>query len=516
MRADRLTAGGWLAVSVGVLAVAALVAIGVAFAAAARLTEARDRLVDRVDPAAVAALSLQGAMVNQETGLRGYLIDGRGPFLDPYVAGAGDASRALDALDRLARGPGSATLKADLAAVRSRIQDWRDGYAEAAIERVREAGAGQVADADVADGKARFDLVRQSLGQLQGNVAASRREARADLANAATALNRALVFATVVLLAALAAVAFIARSVIALPIGRLADQVRSVAGGALRRPIEPGGPRDVAALGSDVDAMRQRIVQDLEAVEAAQAEIEAQAAELARSNAELEQFAYVASHDLQEPLRKVTSFCQMLERRYAGQLDERGEQYIAFAVDGAKRMQVLINDLLAFSRVGRLGRVPELVDADDLVAIAKANLAAGIEETGARIDVEGDLPVVNGERSLLALVFQNLIGNGIKFHGDQPPRVRISVDRDDGFWRFTVADNGIGIDPEYSERIFVIFQRLHARDAYSGTGIGLAMCRKVVEYHGGRIWLEPSANGAGATFRFTLPVPDTTPEGASP
>ena len=174
----------------------------------------------------------------------------------------------------------------------------------------------------------------------------------------------------------------------------------------------------MAALGGDVEAMRLRIVEELEAVQRAQEEIEAQAAELSRSNAELEQFAYVASHDLQEPLRKVTSFCQMLERRYAGQLDERADQYIAFAVDGAKRMQILINDLLAFSRVGRMGREPELVDADDLVAVARANLAASIEETGAEIAVSGDLPVVLVERSLLVLVFQNLIGNGIKFHGD--------------------------------------------------------------------------------------------------
>ena len=179
-------------------------------------------------------------------------------------------------------------------------------------------------------------------------------------------------------------------------------------------------------------------------------------------------------------------------------------------------MQILINDLLAFSRVGRLGREPELIDADDLVTIATANLAAGIEETGAEVEVDGDLPVVYGERSLLALVFQNLIGNGIKFHGEETPRVRIAAEPEDGFWRFTVADNGIGIDAEYSERIFVIFQRLHAKDAYAGTGIGLAMCRKVVEHYGGRIWLEPSDNGGGgATFRFTLPVPDTTPEEAS-
>jgi signal transduction histidine kinase len=516
MRADRLTAGGWLALGVGVLAVAALIAIGVAFEASARLTDARNRVVDRVDPARAAALTLESAMVDQETGVRGFLLGGDEQFLAPYATGARDSARALAALDRVAGQGGTEALTSDLAAVRGLIGDWRTQYALPAIARERAVSPDPLSQADAASGKARFDAVRAALGRLQGNLDAARVAARADLAAAASSLNRALVFAAIVLLAALVAVALIARGVVAVPIGRLAAQVRDVAGGALRLPIEHGGPRDVSALGSDVEAMRMRIIAELEAVQAAQDEVEAKAAELARSNAELEQFAYVASHDLQEPLRKVTSFCQMLERRYAGQLDERGDQYIAFAVDGAKRMQVLINDLLAFSRVGRVEREPELVDADELVDIARANLAAGIADAGAEIEVEGDLPVVRGERSLLALVFQNLIGNGIKFHGDQAPRVRISADRDDGFWRFRVADNGIGIDPEYRERVFVIFQRLHTREAYTGTGIGLAMCRKVVEHHGGRIWLEPPANGAGATFSFTLPVPDAEPEEASP
>ena len=512
MRADRFTAGRWLGLSVGVLAVAALVAIGLAYVAAERLGDARERVVDRVDPAQTAAFTAQTGMVNQETAVRGYLLGGREEFLTPYATGRRTSDRALRTLDRLAARSRSGPLRADL--VRTRIDAWRDGYARPAILRARAVGPGEVANNDVAAGKARFDAVRRAFGVLQANLAAARADARSDLDSAASTLTAALVFAAVILLGALAAVALIARNIVAKPIGRLADQVRTVTSGALRRPIERGGPRDVAALGGDVEAMRVRILLELEAVQIAQAEIEAQAADLARSNAELEQFAYVASHDLQEPLRKVTSFCQMLERRYAGQLDERADQYIAFAVDGAKRMQILINDLLAFSRVGRVGREPELVDADDLVTSAKANLAAGIEETGAEIEVVGDLPVVHGERTLLTLVFQNLIGNGIKFHGDDTPRVRVSAERDDGFWRFTVADNGIGIDPEYAERIFVIFQRLHPKDAYAGTGIGLAMCRKVVEHHGGRIWLEPSANGSGSTFRFTLPVDPTAEEPA--
>jgi PAS domain S-box-containing protein len=226
--------------------------------------------------------------------------------------------------------------------------------------------------------------------------------------------------------------------------------------------------------------------------------------ELKRSNSELEQFAYVASHDLQEPLRKVASFCQMLELRYGEQLDDRAREYIAFAVDGAKRMQDLINDLLAFSRVGRIGTPHGEVPLRAVLDGVRRDLGAAIEETGARVEV-GDLPTVRGDPTLLAVVFRNLIANAIKFRGDEPPRVVVSADRDGDMWDFTVSDNGIGIEPEYAERIFVIFQRLHTRQAYEGTGIGLALCRKIVEHHGGRIWLAAPRNGAGATFRFTLP-----------
>ncbi|HYT10152.1 MAG TPA: ATP-binding protein, partial [Mycobacteriales bacterium] len=236
------------------------------------------------------------------------------------------------------------------------------------------------------------------------------------------------------------------------------------------------------------------------------AALEARTEDLQRSNSELEQFAYVASHDLQEPLRKVASFSQLLQRRYAGQLDERADQYIAFAVDGAKRMQILINDLLAFSRVGRMVREHVEVEAGELVAQAVANLSLAVEEAGAEVTVD-ELPRVSGDVSLLTAVFQNLIGNAIKFRGAGPPRVRVGV-RDAGAeWEFSVADNGIGIEPEYAERIFVIFQRLHPKEAYPGTGIGLALCRKIVDYHGGRIWLDAEAS-PGTTFRFTLPKPE--------
>jgi light-regulated signal transduction histidine kinase (bacteriophytochrome) len=304
------------------------------------------------------------------------------------------------------------------------------------------------------------------------------------------------------LLALIIVLALLAHFGVVRPVSRLAAEVRLVADGQFQRPVTGSGPREITSLASDVDQMRLHIVDELETHMRMHDELE-------RSNRELEQFAYVASHDLQEPLRKVASFCQLLERRYKGQLDERADQYIHFAVDGAKRMQVLINDLLAFSRVGRLTREQLVVDSGEIAAQAVANLATTVEETGAEITI-GPLPPVRGEPALLAAVFQNLVGNAVKFRGEQPPRVALSAERDGDMWTFTCADNGIGIEPEYAERVFVIFQRLHPKDAYPGTGIGLAMCRKIIEYHGGRIWLDTDA-GRGTTFRFTLPVVEEEP-----
>jgi PAS domain S-box-containing protein len=224
---------------------------------------------------------------------------------------------------------------------------------------------------------------------------------------------------------------------------------------------------------------------------------------LERSNQELEQFAYVASHDLQEPLRMVTSYMQLLARRYQGQLDADADAFIAFAVDGANRMKNLIDDLLAYSRIGTRGKALAPVDSGALLAQVLTDLQFTIEESRAKITYD-PLPTVVADRSQLAQVFRNLVGNAFKFRSDQPPVVHISVARQEDDWVFSVHDNGIGIDPEYGERIFVIFQRLHNREEYPGTGIGLAICKKIVERHGGRIWVE-SEPGYGSIFHFTLP-----------
>jgi len=231
--------------------------------------------------------------------------------------------------------------------------------------------------------------------------------------------------------------------------------------------------------------------------------------DLARSNEELEQFAYVASHDLQEPLRMVASYTQLLSRRYKGKLDSDADEFIAYAVDGANRMQKLITDLLEFSRVGTRGKKFEPADCAAALGQALTNLRATIEASGAVV-THDPLPTLRADKTQIAQVFQNLIGNAIKFHGDKPPHVHVSAEPRESEWVFGAHDDGIGIDPKYLDRIFAIFQRLHTREEYPGTGIGLAICKKVAERHGGRIWVE-SELGKGSTFFFTIAIEGSDP-----
>ncbi|XVS67168.1 sensor histidine kinase [Actinosynnema sp. CA-299493] len=486
----RWPASKLLGAAVAILIVVCAGAIGSVLVALDNLTDARTELLERIDPTSREVLEMQTALVNQETGVRGYVLTANRNFLTPYTDGQQaelDAVESAHSLLSVAR----PDLARELEEVERLATDWRQSYADPLVDLVYVSGIPQTTLADAERGKTLFDRASAAMVALKTKVEEVSAAGRANVNDVAAQVFWLVVGLGLLLVLIIAGVAVMLYRIVIAPLSGLAADVRQVSSGDYAHAVEAGGPKETVMLGQDVEAMRVRILSDLE--------------ELRRSNSELEQFAYVASHDLQEPLRKVASFCQLLERRYSGELDERGEQYLRFAVDGAKRMQVLINDLLAFSRVGRLAREQTLVDCDELVSEVLDSYSEAIERTGATIEV-ADLPTVRGEASLLGGVFGNLISNAVKFHGDDPPHVRVDVERTGEFWTFTVSDQGIGIDAEYAERIFVIFQRLHHKDDYPGTGIGLAMCRKIVEYHGGTIWLDTSEGATGTTFKFTLPA----------
>ncbi|WP_371627225.1 ATP-binding protein [Streptomyces sp. NBC_01116] len=465
-------------------------------------------LTDVRSPSLSTAFRLETAMVNQETGIRGYGLTGIPEFLAPYRQGIVDQKAHIRSIEELLQGDPARTN--DLAAVQDAVDRWQEDIAEP-VAAAPPGSPSPLAAERVANGKAAFDEVRVALENQQEKLRADRVQARADLQSMMSLRNW--VFGAIALvMIALAALVFEGlRRGINRPLESLGADARIIAAGDFDHPITPTGPADLRRLSGEIDFMRRRLVRELAFTEEARLRLDAQSADLQRSNAELEQFAYVASHDLQEPLRKVSSFTQLLQRRYGGQLDERADQYIDFAVDGANRMQILISDLLNFSRVGRVHNAQQSVDLDTVLDEALAALSVSVEETGATI-THDRLPSLVADPSQMVMLWQNLIGNAIKFHRPgESPRIHVTAVQEAGLWHFTVTDNGIGIPPEYAEKIFVIFQRLHTKDTYSGSGIGLAMCKKIVEFHGGTITIDPDYRN-GTRMMFTLaPEPPQSP-----
>ncbi len=504
----------WLATGMSA-AIALLVALAVAGAwVFGRTTDVSDHLVGVSSPALVSAVRLESALLDQETGVRGYGLTGQTSFLDPYTDGvarqrdAASSIRTLLAHDRAAL--------VDLDRTLAAADTWQSRFARP-IAAAPPGGPVAVATQRADEGKKDFDAVRADTTRLQHTLQTIQAHDRAELGHVHRLRNW--IFSLIVLVV-LVLVVMIFEGLqrgVTRPLTRLTDDLRQVAEGDFDHEVTPSGPADMRALAGDVDRMRARLARELRFTDAARKSLDAQAVDLQRSNAELEQFAYIASHDLQEPLRKVASFCQLLQRRYADQLDERAGQYIGFAVDGANRMQTLINDLLAFSRVGRVHGETAEVDLEEVFERAEDALSLAIAESGAEV-THDPLPVLRGDATQLGMLMQNMLSNAVKFRSpDRPLRVHLAAWQEDDHWAFACSDNGIGIEPEFADRVFVIFQRLHTRDAYPGNGIGLALCKKVVEFHGGTIGIDPAhAPGARITFTLSEPAVPAVVEAARP
>lgn len=506
LRGVQLTVRGWQFLILLTMGLLVLAGAAVGAVLLNRTDQVSRGLNDGIAPARIAAGELQAAVRDQETGVRGYLISADRQFLGPYYEGQdAEQEAARDLRQRLAQRD---DLLADLDAIQAAAAQWRTNYAEPVIASVAPDAHNVVSTATAERGKAEFDHLRELFDTQNQHLTQARRHALDQVQHMNSWRNRVLAGMVVAYCVTATILGLLTRRTVTLPLTALAAACRRITEGNFSERISPPRrPKDIRGIAVDVENMRQRLVEELEASRTAREQLAEQAEELRRSNAELEQFAYVASHDLQEPLRKVASFCQLLEKRYGDQLDERATEYIGFAVDGAKRMQVLINDLLSFSRVGRLGTMHAGVELDTSLDIALANLAAAIEESGAQIvRPEQHLPRIMGDPTLLTMLWQNLIGNAVKFRdNDRPPRIVIDCQRGTDEWLLSVSDNGIGIAEEFTDKVFIIFQRLHGHNVYSGTGLGLALCKKIVEHHGGSIRIDTSYTD-GTRFEFTLPI----------
>ncbi|MEU5563979.1 sensor histidine kinase [Micromonospora musae] len=510
---------------VALLAIVGVLLVGLAVVEASLAERNRsevDALLNKTSPLRVQSQELLNALLDQETAVRGYAVSGDRADLGPYEAGVRQEQDIVSSMRGLL--DEFPQIGGDLRQVETRADEWRRTVAVPVITVTEQQGtaAGQALVTQVA--RQQFDDVRAAVDDLQAEIFDARESNAREVRRSGNLLAVLLIIAALVVVVTGVLLLLSLDRTVVRPLTELAQHVRRVAEGDFQHAIPGSGPPEFVQLADDVDTMRRRIAADLAEVREARQRIEwvnsqlqKQAEELTRSNRDLEQFAYVASHDLQEPLRKVASFCQLLQRRYAGQLDERADQYIAFAVDGAQRMQRLINDLLAFSRIGRLTVGFSEVDLNKVMGEVAGQTEAARQYADAEL-TWSELPVIQGEEPLLTNLLANLVSNSIKFRrSDVPSKVHVSARQVGDEWEITCQDNGIGIEPEFADKIFVIFQRLHSKDAYPGTGIGLAIVKKIVEYHGGRVWVDTDVS-EGAAIRFTLPAlpEDRAAAGESP
>ena len=411
---------------------------------------------------------------------------GREDLLQPYFRAHDQIFGALAALAQFEKDPGIATLIPTITRLRTQIQSV-EAESSREIATLRSGlPLRSESDAEIV----LVDAARSTAAIIADEIGLHIRISAVDAQKSASDSTRLVIVASLIGIGVALAVAIAVTLGISAPLRRLRASADRITAGEM---VEPGVTHRRDEIGSLSRAMTTMV-----------RSLNQQAAELKRSNADLEQFAYVASHDLQEPLRMVSGFTGLLKRRYGGKLDADADEYIEFAVSGANRMQSLINDLLSYSRVGREEVAAKAVDTQAALDQALANLQTAIEDRSAMVSC-GRLPTVWANHGMLVRLFQNLISNALKFCKAERPIVRIQAEARGGDWVFSVADNGIGIDPQYKDRIFLIFQRLHKQSEYPGTGIGLAVCKRIVERNGGRIWLE-SEPGRGTTFFFTLPA----------
>ncbi len=448
----------------------------------------------RSQEALTAGSQLEKSLITIENGLRGYVASGRERFVAPAREALGSYRAELDELTRLLSDDRGQQRLARRIGIR--IEDYVTLWARPLIALARERLPAARSAVTTNDGRERIDTIRAGFDRLfrrEREVAREREERaeqRSSLAIAFGVGGLGLVFAV-----AVAAALYLRRAVVR-PVVTVAEATGRLAEGELSTRVPAEREDEIGDLARGFNAMA-------DSLECGQAELERSHGELERSNRELEQFASVTSHDLQAPLSTISMYAELLERRHGGELD--GGTTLIDGIRGAtQQARTLIRDLLEYSRAGRGDLRPEPVEVEKVVEQALEAVAGDIEQAEAHVSV-GPLPVVHAERTQLCRVFQNLVGNAVKFTDGRRPEVSITATRDGSAWRFCVRDNGIGMDPQHAERIFEPFQRVHGEEDYAGTGIGLAICARIIEQHGGRIWVT-TAPGEGSAFCFTLPA----------